>query len=621
MVEDKAEPRDVNWKHLLPWVDLFQGFRVAMDLNKLLLAAAGILVMAFGWWLLAVIFDGPKPDWKTRRYDISTVDDKIADTPEKKQNVAWQRFKEDRERWNLLHETAGAEINEEKVESIEPGDVASDPAEFEDLSKEYAKLREKWKETGFRAGSSEIARIDRKVQEGKLTADQAKLEKLGVRKPAGRLRTWPWYEDRGPNPFLLVTGETGAPWEEGHFWDWLLTKEVPVLIEPLVKLLLPVRYFFKSSAGAKNKFYFLLVTIWTLLTWSFFGGAITRIASVQVTRQEKIGLMEAVRFTCKRFLSYMTAPLFPMAFMLVLVVVMILYGFLHWIPGVGELIDGLFWWLMVVFGLIMAVLLVGLVSWPMMSAAVSTEGTDSWEAVSRSYSYLIQAPWHFLWYNLVALAYGAAIIFFVGLMGSLMVFLAKWGVSQNPALAWGQREPAYLFVYSPTSFGWRELLLQGVTVNTDDGKVIPLVDHGIINEPALEKYRGSFAWYNSVGASLVSAVWMNLIFLLVIGFGYSYFWSASTIIYLLMRKKVDDAEMDEVYLEEDEQEASYTPPTPPAGTSPAPSTGPSLTMVEPPSLRPSTPPPPTPDEPSKPESAPTTSGSANGGPPGDGPAG
>ena len=41
-------------------------------------------------------------------------------------------------------------------------------------------------------------------------------------------------------------------------------------------------------------------------------------------------------------------------------------------------------------------------------------------------------------------------------------------------------------------------------------------------------------------------------FLLVVGFGYSYFWSASTIVYILMRRYVDDTEMDEVYLEDDE---------------------------------------------------------------------
>ena len=49
----------------------------------------------------------------------------------------------------------------------------------------------------------------------------------------------------------------------------------------------------------------------------------------------------------------------------------------------------------------------------------------------------------------------------------------------------------------------------------------------------------------------MTSFWVHLVFLMVIGFGYSYFWTASTQIYLLMRKRVDETEMDEVYLEEE----------------------------------------------------------------------
>jgi hypothetical protein len=76
MVEDKAEPRETNWRQLLPWIDLFQGFRVAMDLNKLLLAAGGILVMAFGWWVLAAVFHTQKPQWM--EYQKGATSDTIA---------------------------------------------------------------------------------------------------------------------------------------------------------------------------------------------------------------------------------------------------------------------------------------------------------------------------------------------------------------------------------------------------------------------------------------------------------------------------------------------------------------------------------------------------------------
>ena len=56
MAEDRLEARETDWRQLLPWTVLFQGFRVALDLNKLLLAAGGIVVMALSWWLLAIIF-------------------------------------------------------------------------------------------------------------------------------------------------------------------------------------------------------------------------------------------------------------------------------------------------------------------------------------------------------------------------------------------------------------------------------------------------------------------------------------------------------------------------------------------------------------------------------------
>src|SRR5207245_7137075 len=124
---------------------------------------------------------------------------------------------------------------------------------------------------------------------------------------------------------------------------------------------------------------------------------------------------------------------------------------------------------------------------------------------------------------------------------------------------------------------------------------------GQINERNYNKYIGKdetyakehpndpLSWRNKIGAVMVT-FWVWLFFLLILGFGYSYFWSVSAIIYLLMRKKVDDAEMDEVYLEEDEGEGYAGPLTAPAGAAPqAPARAPSLAMVESPTLKPPTP--------------------------------
>ncbi len=590
MAEDKIEGRDLTWRQLLPWTELFRGFQVAFDPNKLLLAAAGILVMAFGWWLLAVIFrnmpreftDVP-PAWPA----------KYRAQEQENERKAWERFKRDRDEWNLLHETAGLG---KPVETIQVLDLANSQEDYE-----AAKVLDT-------TPAPELPQtVEKLVRDNKLSDAKARLylTKLGRVKPYARLATWPWWEDRGPNPYLLVTGQSGIPWEAGHFWDWFLRDQLLVMIEPLVKFVQPIIYFFSPRSTGYTSIYFFFVMLWTLATWALFGGAITRIASVQVTRGEKIGLRESVRFTLKRFLSYLMAPMFPLVVVFFVLIGMVIFGWFHMIPFVGDIfVDGLLWWLMLICGLVIAIALVGLVGWPLMSATISTEGTDSWEAVSRSYSYVFQKPWHYLWYGLIAIAYGAVLVFFVGLMTSLTVYLAKWGVSETPFVRTSHwdRDPTFLFAYTPTSFGWRNLLLQDAVVN---GRKV--VDNGEINQGAWEDYVGKsdyqgndrLSGINQVGAFLV-AFWLFIVFLLMLGFGYSYFWSASTIIYLLMRRHVDAAELDEVYLEEDEQEGPYgghfVPPDPPAA--PSAIKGPSpMAMVDPPTLRTPPPPPPPPPAP------------------------
>src|SRR5262249_44588009 len=159
----------------------------------------------------------------------------------------------------------------------------------------------------------------------------------------------------GPNPYLLVTGQAGIPWEGSSIYDWFVRDQVPVMIEPLVKFIRPIVYFLSPRNDFWSRFYFLLATLWMLLTWSFFGGGITRIAVVQLARNESVGLVEALRFTARRFFSYLTAPLFPLAFVLLVLIFLWIFGLFHMIPFVGDIfVSGLFWWLTLIAGLGMA---------------------------------------------------------------------------------------------------------------------------------------------------------------------------------------------------------------------------------------------------------------------------
>src|SRR4029077_2364855 len=129
------------------------------------------------------------------------------------------------------------------------------------------------------------------------------------------------------------------------------------------------------------------------------------------------------------------APVFPLILLAVLTLVLIVMGIIEGHTYfLGDILSFIIWPIAMLLGIIMAVVLVGLVGWPLMNPTISAEGSDSFDALSRSYSYVYQAPWHYLWYGVVAILYGMALVFFVGFMASLIVFLGKWSVSMTPGI-------------------------------------------------------------------------------------------------------------------------------------------------------------------------------------------
>lgn len=548
------------------WTALFTAFRVALDLKKLLLAAGGIVATAVGWWVFAAIFYTEKaPDWK----DYAAAENK---------DEAWQTFKRDRKRWDLMHEMAAPAPD--KVEDA----VRKDAADVADNLAEYL-LLDGWLKD-YRAKTKTVAEIaaDPQGNPEAVATFKRYLVEPSV-KPFGRLRASPWHEYRGPNQYLLAEGllrkdaegYRTVPWEKGQFFGWLLSDQLPVLVEPLTKFLAPIGYFFNSSAGGfRMRAYLILVILWTLAVWGFFGGAICRIAAVQIARNEKISLGESINFAKQKFLNLFTAPLFPLIFLGILTFFLLMFGLVEgFIPWFGDIfLAGLLWPIVIVLGLIMAVVVVGLIGWPLMNPTIAAEGSDNFDALSRSYSYVYQAFWHYLGYWTMALIYGAALVFFIGFMGSLVVYLGKWGLSQAPGLQSSDpkndRDPAYYFTYAPTSFGWRDLLIKD-NPHVDPKSVVTAGGHKMLAYEFKPAYEAAMSVPNKIGAVMVG-VWIGLFFLLIVGFSYSYFWTAGTIIYFLMRKHVDDTEMEEVYFEEGEMESppSAAPPLtpPPAAAKP-----------------------------------------------------
>ena len=98
----------------------------------------------------------------------------------------------------------------------------------------------------------------------------------------------------------------------------------------------------------------------------------------------------------------------------------------------GLVLGGFLWPLVLVAGFLMAVLLLGLLfGWPLMWAAISTEGTDSFDALSRTYAYVFQRPLRYLFYVIVAGVIGWLGWILVREFAAGIVWLGYW------AAGWG----------------------------------------------------------------------------------------------------------------------------------------------------------------------------------------
>jgi hypothetical protein len=89
----------------------------------------------------------------------------------------------------------------------------------------------------------------------------------------------------------------------------------------------------------------------------------------------------------------------------------------------------------------------------------------------------------------------------------------------------------------------------------------------------------------TAGAFLVS-IWVYLTAAIVGAFLISFYFSANTIIYYLMRREVDATELDDVYLEQADED--FGPGAAPADTAPAPAGATAVTPTEPPPAAPPT---------------------------------
>ena len=291
--------------------------------------------------------------------------------------------------------------------------------------------------------------------------------------------------------------------------DWTLSSP---LLHAWKYITDPFSRIFDSRNSLADLGYYLLCALWALVVWAFFGGAISRLAALALARDEQLPLGGSITYARRKWLSYFAAPLFPLLGLLLLALPLALFGLLLR-ADVGVLIAGLLWFLVVIAGFVMAILALGLFfGWPLMWATISAEGTDSFDALSRTYSYVFQKPIVYLFYVVIAAFLGTVGWLLVYLFATTLLALSHWAVS------WGA---------GPDN-------LRAVLANSRPGGV------------------------GEAGSMLVR-FWVSCVMMLALAYWCSYFWTASQAIYFLLRRHVDATELDEVYVPEEEEPYGLPP--------------------------------------------------------------
>jgi hypothetical protein len=300
----------------------------------------------------------------------------------------------------------------------------------------------------------------------------------------------------------------------------------------------PFIELFDGDLTPTSFFFLLLCGVWELVVWGLIGGAITRIAALKFTRDEAPGLIAALTHAARKLPSYSLPTLVAMAGAAVFAILLAIVGLAMRVDFLA-LLAGIFWPFVLLQGLLMAILLLGaLVGWPLMWATVSVEGTDAFDALSRSYAYTYHRPFRLLWYVLFAALLAIVSMFIVKLFAASSIALADWSVD------WGLDEYTMRTVVAPdTDLDQPMDMAPPVDTEAAPTDELDVTDEGATVDDDREP--GTMLR----GARRAVHFWKVMVAALAAGYQAGFLWVAAVGVYLLLRRDIDGVQLNEVYID------------------------------------------------------------------------
>lgn len=318
------------------------------------------------------------------------------------------------------------------------------------------------------------------------------------------LRNLPFVEGKDSETLFPILSDLSAAVSESTFSlkgktqdkRWLIPREEPSpkgyrplgesfswMTWPLETVFQPARRLFDFGNRWSEVATAWTSLLWALLVWGVFGGAMSRMMAVRFARDESVGLRAALRCSIRNWQSYLYAPLLPMLGVGFFTLVAFSVGSLErWLVVSNGTVLAVSGFVPVLSALAMTILL-GLmaIGWPLMTTAISAEGSDGFDGLSRAFGYVLNRFWYLLGLTLL--------VWFIGAVMSSL-----------------------LLVFFETTF-WLVNWSVGPTSENDSG-----------------------------------TLWFDMLNIVRLAVSVSFFWSATTVIYFLLRQSDDGTPLDQVYI-------------------------------------------------------------------------
>ncbi len=260
-----------------------------------------------------------------------------------------------------------------------------------------------------------------------------------------------------------------------------------------------------QPTGIKGFAFWTFEIFWASLTVSLFGGVLARRAMIELGQRTVAPWFHSIQLVAKRWQSYLWSAGMNLVGIGALLLFPVVLGLISRLGSPGAIVGGvlLILFFPIAFGVGRFVLSLT-VCFPLSVCAIGAEKkADAFEGFSRSNAYFFQRP-------VVAFLFAAG-LFAAGYIGEQLV---SWTLNAG----WSLVRNSYLY-------------------------------SGGMTQPAAARFVSAGNW---LAQSLIAAFW------------FSYFWSASGALYLLLRRSVDHTELSEIDLDEQAaaQELPEIPPAP-----------------------------------------------------------